>query len=48
MKKGLWVIFALALFIGSFAPASSLAGDTIKVGILGPMTGPNVVIKCWN
>ena len=46
MKKGLWVIFALALFIGSFAPASSQAGDTIKVGILGPMTGPNVDIGC--
>jgi branched-chain amino acid transport system substrate-binding protein len=46
MKKGLLVLFTLALFVVSLAPASSQAGDTIKVGILGPMTGPNVDIGC--
>ena len=46
MKKGVCVLFALALFIGFLSPAVSQAGNTIKVGILGPMTGPNVDIGC--
>jgi branched-chain amino acid transport system substrate-binding protein len=39
---GLVVVFAIACFL----PAASQAKDNIFVGILGPMTGPNVDIGC--
>jgi branched-chain amino acid transport system substrate-binding protein len=46
MKKGLWVIVFSVFVFGCLIPMTTLAGDSIKVGILGPMTGPNVDIGC--
>ncbi len=46
MKRGLLVVFGLLLVGVWFVPIISQAQDTINVGILGPMTGPNVDIGC--
>lgn len=40
MGKRLVIVLAVVSVIGFLLPAISSAGDTIKVGILGPMTGP--------
>ena len=44
-KRSLALIVAVLMGI-CFMPFASEAGNTIKVGILGPMTGPNVDIGC--
>jgi branched-chain amino acid transport system substrate-binding protein len=46
MRKRLVMFLAVLSIIGFLLPNVSDAGDTIKVGILGPMTGPNVDIGC--
>jgi branched-chain amino acid transport system substrate-binding protein len=40
MRKQLFMALVVVSVIGFLLPAVSNAGDTIKVGILGPMTGP--------
>jgi branched-chain amino acid transport system substrate-binding protein len=46
MKKRSLALIVTVLMVTCFIPFVSEAGDTIKVGILGPMTGPNVDIGC--
>ena len=46
MKKRSLALIVAVLMVICFIPFVSEAGNTIKVGILGPMTGPNVDIGC--
>ena len=46
MKKRSLALIVAVLMVTCFIPFVSEAGNTIKVGILGPMTGPNVDIGC--
>jgi branched-chain amino acid transport system substrate-binding protein len=46
MKKRSLALIVAVLMVTCFIPFVSEAGNIIKVGILGPMTGPNVDIGC--
>ena len=46
MKKRSLALIVAVLMVTCFIPFVSEAGSIIKVGILGPMTGPNVDIGC--